>query len=279
VIGLAVGLLAASQRRVADRYRCAATTLERANQELRASYEQLHRADRLKALGEVAAGLAHEIRHPLASIRGALEIIDSRSAPDSPEAEFARLAMAEVQRLDTLVWDFLRYARPHQPDLRPTSLAAVVDRVLALLGGEAERQGVRLRVDRRDEECPPVTLDAAQIEQVLLNVILNAIQASSPGAVVHLDHRLELECAIVDVTDEGSGMSPAHAAEAFAPFFTTKDAGTGLGLAIAQRIVAAHRGWIEIESSVGRGTRVRIGLPVRAPVPAATADASAETLV
>ena len=108
VIGLTVGLLAMAQRRVTGRYQRAAATLECANQQLRASYEQLQRDDLLKTLGEVAAGLAHEIRHPLASIRGALEIIDSRSAPDSPEGEFSRLAMTEVQRLDNLVWEFLR---------------------------------------------------------------------------------------------------------------------------------------------------------------------------
>ena len=116
LIGVTVGLLATAQRRVAERYQIAATTLERANQELRESYAQLQRADRLKTLGEVAAGLAHEIRHPLASIRGALEIIDARSQPDSPEHEFSRLAMEEVQRLDNLVWEFLRYARPHEPE-------------------------------------------------------------------------------------------------------------------------------------------------------------------
>ena len=148
VIGLTVGLLATAQRRVTERYQRAAATLERANLELRESSEQLQRADRLKTLGEVAAGLAHEIRHPLASIRGALEIIDERSQPDSPEAEFSRLAMVEVQRLDNLVWEFLRYARPHEPDLRPTSLHEVVERVVALLRVEAERGGVMLDVDR-----------------------------------------------------------------------------------------------------------------------------------
>ena len=113
VIGLTVGLLATAQRHTTERYQAAAATLQRANRELRDSYQQLQRADRLKALGEIAAGLAHEIRHPLASIRGALEIIDARSNPDTPEWEFSRLAMTEVQRLDNLVWEFLRYARPH----------------------------------------------------------------------------------------------------------------------------------------------------------------------
>jgi two-component system, NtrC family, sensor histidine kinase HydH len=277
VIGLSVGLLATAQRRVADRYLRAATTLEQANQELKSSYEQLQRADRLKTLGEVAAGLAHEIRHPLASIRGALEIIDSRSAPDSPEVEFSHLAMAEVERLDMLVWEFLRYARPHEPELRPTSLADVIDRVRGVLAGEADRAAVGLRVDRRDGDHR-VTLDAAQIEQVLLNVVLNAIQASPRGSLVQIVHRVQHERVIVDVLDSGAGMSRDQAAQAFAPFFTTKDTGTGLGLAVAQRIVLAHQGSIEIASNPGHGTCVRIALPIRPPVSIAAATVTAETL-
>jgi signal transduction histidine kinase len=263
VIGLTVGLLAMAQRRVAGRYQRAAATLECANQQLRASYEQLQRADRLKTLGEVAAGLAHEIRHPLASIRGALEIIDSRSAPDSPEAEFSRLGMAEVQRLDHLVWEFLRYARPHDPDLRPTSLDHVVERVVALLRVEADRAGVALRVDRC-EDLPAVALDALQIEQVLLNVTLNAIQASPPGSAVRIHEGLHHVHAIVEVIDEGPGIPADHMEQIFRPFFTTKERGTGLGLAIAQRIVLSHRGRIDVGPAATRGTRVRIQLPVHA---------------
>ena len=176
VIALTVGLLATAQRSVTARYQRAAESLERTNLELHESAEQLQRADRLKTLGEVAAGLAHEIRHPLASIRGALEIIDERSRPDSPEAEFSRLAMGEVQRLDNLVWEFLRYARPHEPELRPASLHHVVERAVALLRVEGGRTGVMLDVERT-VPILDVLIDAPQIEQVLLNVILNAIQA------------------------------------------------------------------------------------------------------
>ena len=121
VIGLTVGLLATAQRRVTERYQQAVATLETANRELKDSYDQLQRADRLKTLGRGGGRFGSRIRHPLASIRGALEIIDERSQPDSPESEFSRLAMVEVQRLDDLVWEFLSYARPHQPELRPAS--------------------------------------------------------------------------------------------------------------------------------------------------------------
>lgn len=261
LIGLTVGLLATAQRRVTERYQQAAATLETANRELKDSYDQLQRADRLKTLGEVAAGLAHEIRHPLASIRGALEIIDERSRPDSPESEFSRLAMGEVQRLDNLVWEFLRYARPHEPDLRSTSLHDVIERVFALLRVEAERASVMLSSDR-STALPDVCIDAQQIEQVLLNVVLNAIQASPPHARVRVCEQLDHQDAVIDVTDEGPGIPADQLPHIFSPFFTTREKGTGLGLAIASRIVVAHRGSLEIHETSECGTRVRIRLPV-----------------
>jgi two-component system, NtrC family, sensor histidine kinase HydH len=261
LIGLTVGLLATAQRRVTERYQAAAATLEAANRELKDSYEQLQRADRLKTLGEVAAGLAHEIRHPLASIRGALEIIDERSQPESPESEFSRLAMVEAQRLDNLVWEFLRYARPHDPDLRPTSLHGVIERVFALLRVEADPAGVTLACDP-SAPLPDVCVDVQQIEQVLLNVVLNAIQASRPGAVVRVREQVDRHDVVIDVLDQGSGISPKHRSQVFSPFFTTREKGTGLGLAIASRIVMDHCGSLEIHETSERGTCLRIRLPI-----------------
>lgn len=278
VIGLTVGLLATAQRRVTARYQRAAETLERANLELRESCEQLQRADRLKTLGEVAAGLAHEIRHPLASIRGALEIIDERSSPDSPEGEFSRLAMVEVQRLDNLVWEFLRYARPHEPDLRPTALHDVIERVVALLRVEAERRGVSLDIGRA-APMPDMLIDAFQIEQVLLNVILNAIQASPRGSFVRVRECLDQQEVLIDVIDEGPGIQAEHLDHIFSPFFTTRETGTGLGLAIAYRIVMAHDGHIEVTETSERGTCVRIRLPIGASTPHAEVEPRSEVQV
>jgi two-component system, NtrC family, sensor histidine kinase HydH len=261
LIGLTVGVLATAQRRVTERYQTAAATLEAANRELKDSYEQLQRADRLKTLGEVAAGLAHEIRHPLASIRGALEIIDERSQPESPESEFARLAMVETQRLDNLVWEFLRYARPHDPDLRSISLHEVIERVFALLRVEAEPAGVTL-VGDQSATLPDVCVDVQQIEQVLLNVVLNAIQASRPGAVVRVREQVDQQDVVIDVLDQGAGIPSEHLSHVFSPFFTTREKGTGLGLAIASRIVMAHCGSLEVHETSERGTCLRIRLPI-----------------
>jgi two-component system, NtrC family, sensor histidine kinase HydH len=271
VIGASVGMLASAQRSVTARYQRTAATLESANRELRESHEQIRRMDRLRTLGEVATGLAHEIRHPLASIGGALEIIEARSLDGSPEGEFSRLAMAEVHRLDRLVWEFLRYARPHDPELRVVPLHEVVAQVALLLRASAERAQVVLEVE------PHVPLDVAidplQIEQVLLNVVLNAIQATPAGTRVVIREQVDARGAVVDVVDEGPGIAAEHLPSIFSPFFTTKEQGTGLGLAIAHHIVVAHRGSLDVHETSPRGTTVRIRLPI-AGVPGAAWPAS-----
>lgn len=261
VLGLTVGLLVGAQRRLAARYRDAATSLERANRELRDSREHLRRADRLSALGEIAAGLAHEIQNPLAGVKGALEIIASRVTQGTPEAEFAGIGGRELARLEGLVSEFLTYARPHDPALRPTDIHEIVERVAALLRAEAERKAVTL-VFERPTAFPPLALDPEQITQVIFNVVLNAIQASRAGGQVRIRETVEPGWGVIQVIDEGAGIPPEHALRIFDPFFTTKPRGTGLGLAISQRIVTAHRGTIEALPGAPSGSVFRIRLPL-----------------
>lgn len=276
LLGGLVGALMTSQKRMTARYRDAATALEARHRELQESQEHLRRAERLSALGEIAAGLAHELRNPLAGLRGALDIVASRLQPGTPEAEFAQVARTELERLSRLLDEFLAYARPRPPRLEPAGLQSVVDRVVALLGTEAERRGVRLVVDGPGRDSS-VVIDAEQMTQVLFNVVLNAIQASPEGGRVTISRWTANGQAMLCVEDEGPGIAPEHMARIFEPFFTTKHRGTGLGLAVSQRIVAAHGGTIELERRVPRGTSVRIRLPlgtVPAGAPAGTAGAS-----
>jgi len=263
VLGLTVGLLVGAQRGLTARYRDAATSLERANRELRDSQEHLRRADRLSALGEIAAGLAHEIQNPLAGVKGALEIIASRVTQGTPEAEFAGIGGKELARLEGLVSEFLAYARPHDPALRSTDLHEIVERVAALLRSEAERKSVTL-VFERPAAFPVLSLDPEQITQVIFNVVLNAIQATGGGGHVRIRESVEPGWGVIDVIDEGPGIPPEHALRIFDPFFTTKPRGTGLGLAISHRIVIAHRGTIEAlpGSPSGSVFRIRLPLPV-----------------
>lgn len=269
VLGLTVGLLAATQRRLTARYRDTAVSLERANRELRDSQEHLRRADRLSALGEIAAGLAHEIQNPLAGVKGALEIITSRVAPGTPEAEFADIGGKELARLEGLVGEFLTYARPHDPALRPTDVHEIVERVAALLRAQAERKSVTLVLET-PASIPLLSIDPEQITQVIFNVVLNAIQASPASGHIQIRELAEPGWGVIDVIDEGPGIPPEHALRLFDPFFTTKPRGTGLGLAISQRIVTAHRGTIEALSGSPSGSVFRI----RLPLPKETAGAS-----
>lgn len=271
LLGLTLGLLAASQRRLTARYRDAAVSLERANRQLHDSHEQLRRADRLSALGEIAAGLAHEIRNPLMGVKGALEIVASRVSPGTPEAEFAQIGWKELARLEGLVTEFLTYARPHDPALRPTDVHEIVERVGALLRSEAEKKAVTL-VFERPTVLPPLLADAEQMTQVLFNIVLNAIQATTTGGHVRIRESTEPGWQVIEVIDEGPGIPPEHALRLFDPFFTTKPRGTGLGLAISQRIVNAHRGTIQALPGTPGGSVFGIRLPLTDSRTGASAD-------
>jgi len=259
--GLLVGLLADTQRRLTARYQRAAASLERANRELRESQMQLARADRLSALGQMAAGLAHELRNPLAGVSGALEIVAEHTQDGTPQAEFAGIAQKELRRLDDLVTRFLAYARPHPPAFRLEESRQLIDRVVALLRPELERQGVSVEVDAASA-WPALRVDPEQIQQVLLNVLLNAVQASPRGSTVRVSGRTEPRSLRIDVIDEGPGIPEDQLSQVFDPFFTTKQHGTGLGLAVSARIVNAHHGGIDARRNPERGTTVSIRLPM-----------------
>lgn len=261
ISGAIGGALATAERRATRRHEQARAEAEAANAELRASQEQLVRADRLSSLGEIAAGLAHEVGNPLGGIKGALEIITSRVANGSAEAEFAALASKEIERLERLIEEFLTYARPHEPRRTATDIFDVVERVVSLLSREAETHGVAVDVSR--VPLPRLAIDSEQMAQVFVNIILNAIQVSQRGGRVAIAASARNDTVCVDVRDEGPGISPEHLPRIFDPFFSTKKRGTGLGLAISSRIVHNHGGRIEVAQS-DHGATFRVSLPVNA---------------
>ena len=261
IIGGVGGVLAAAERRASRRREQAVASLEAANADLRASHEQLRHADRLSSIGEIAAGLAHEIRNPLTGVKGALEIITSRAVKDSPEAEFAALASREIARLNDLISEFLTYARPHDPERRETDIYEVLERVVSLISGESERHGVVMEIHRT--VIPIVSVDSEQMAQVFFNIVLNAVQVTPPGGHVYITATADSGMLMVDVRDQGPGIRPEHQTKVFDPFFSTKKAGTGLGLSISQRIVQSHHGRIDILQP-DRGTIVRVQLPLHA---------------
>ena len=259
IAGAVGGVLATAERRATRRHEQALAALEAAHAELRASHGQLLRADRLSSLGEIAAGLAHEVGNPLAGVKGALEIIRSRAAEGSPEAEFGMLASREILRLEGLIEEFLRYARPSEPQRREVDIVDVLDRVVSLIGREAADRGVSIDVARTP--VSRISVDPEQMVQVFVNIILNALQVSPSGGHVRIGIAASDGMLAVDVGDEGPGIRPEDLARIFDPFFSTKKRGTGLGLAISNRIVQSHGGRIEVQQP-GRGTVVRVLVPL-----------------
>lgn len=224
--------------------------------------ERLSRAERLAEIGQLAASLAHEIKNPLAGISGAVQVI--RDATPAEDQHFPILAeiLRQIDRLDGTVEDLLVYARPKVPQVRSCDMADVVTRTVELLRKQPLAGDIRLDVDC-DARLPAVDLDPDQIEQVLINVILNAVQASSSGDVVRLTAQADSATIELGIQDQGHGMSESVRRRAFEPFFTTKARGTGLGLAICRQIIHAHQGSLDLRSEPGEGTTVIIRLPLR----------------
>lgn len=223
--------------------------------------QNLIRAERMAAIGELAASLAHEIKNPLAGISGAMEIIKERFEPTDSHRDIIDEILHQIKRLDSTVRDLLVYARPTPPDKTPTSLEELIDAVLTVLA--RERQLQPLQVIKHYPDVPTAAnVDPGQLEQVFLNIVLNAAQAMTrPGQLV-IRLATEDSWCRVSFSDSGPGMLEEVARRAFEPFFTTKTRGTGLGLSICRKIVEAHGGRMELQTAIGEGTTITVKLPL-----------------
>jgi signal transduction histidine kinase len=242
--------------------------------EIRRLEEQVQRRDRLVSMGEMVGRIAHEIRNPLGSIELFASML-RRGLDGARELKaYADHISSAVHAMDRLLTNVLLYVRPKPPKARWHSAAQVVRDALALAAHATVNRRIATRASC-DPRATRVWCDALQLKQALLNLILNAIQAMPDGGVLRVAvHPDRTQCPSgpgvrIAVSDTGSGIDPAHRSRIFDPFFTTKDAGTGLGLAIVHAIVESHRGRIEVESTVGRGTTFSIVLPAG---PAADGD-------
>lgn len=231
--------------------------------------ERLKKADRLAAIGELSARIAHEIRNPLASISGSVQLIAQGGGIVAGDKRLLDIVQRETERLNALITDFLAYARPKRPVKVAVKLRGFVENLVALLATDPRFERVTVR-----NQCPDdlsVEVDRDQFQQVFWNLLTNAADAMPAGGIINvqsmvLKKREHLKghggAVQIDVTDNGAGMAPEDVNRIFEPFFTTKPGGTGLGLATVYRIIEAHDGMIAVDSSSGEGTTFTIYLPV-----------------
>ncbi|MFQ5494759.1 MAG: protoglobin domain-containing protein [Phycisphaerae bacterium] len=226
--------------------------------------EKLTRAEHLAQIGQLAASLAHEIKNPLAGISGAIQVIRGGMPAQHAHRPILTEILGQIGRLDATVKDLLQYARPTPPKQTKVALGAVVKRVLTVLRREPAFEKVGISYDRPPVE-PVIDADDGQLEQLLMNLLINAAHASQGGGVVQLGLMQNRKSVKLIVRDHGKGMPPDVRERAFEPFYTTKTRGTGLGLSICRRIVEAHDGRIEIDSAPNEGTTVTVTLPQAEP--------------
>ena len=236
--------------------------------DLRAMEEAVQRAKRLADLGEVAAGLAHELRNPLASISGCVELLRGAQGLSEEDGRILGIVLRETGRLDALLTRFLEFSRPTPPTRRAADLAAVAGETLDMFAADPAAAGLTLE---RSLVPTPASFDPDQLRQVVLNLLSNAAQALRDA---ERGKRVRLTCepgpgggALLSVEDDGPGIGAADVGRVFTPFFTTKARGTGLGLAVVQRIVDAHGGSVSLQSAPGEGARFVVRLPPAAARP------------
>ena len=238
-----------------------AEQLAEANRHLQAAEEAVRRSDRLAALGQMSAGLAHELRNPLGTVKASAEMLSRSVAAENDVArELAGFISSEVDRVNSLITRFLQFAKPLEIRLDSGDLTQTLDRAIAAAGREVPSVAIYTNYA---PEIPPFPFDAELMERVFYNLVVNAAQATAAGGTVTVKTRTADRTVEISVIDRGSGIDPAQMETIFNPFFTTKPQGVGLGLAIVSKIVDRHGGKIAVESEPGKGSVFRVLLPMQ----------------
>ncbi|MGD1157926.1 MAG: ATP-binding protein [Terriglobia bacterium] len=271
---IVVNRFVTENRRQALRYRQLAEALAETNRRLEEAQEEARRSERLAALGQLSAGLAHELRNPLAVIKGSAETLMRKLAAADPlTTEMAGYISSEVNRLNSIVTRFLDFARPLKLERRPEQIPPLIER--ALKAARDRWPDTKVEVGRQFAAAlPEISVDRDLAEQVFTNLVLNAYEAMGPrggklcvaAAAAHSDGRRGVE---ITFEDTGPGIPAELRGQVFNPFFTTKESGVGLGLSIVSKIVDDHRGWIRLTSEPGKGACFRVFLPEGEPPEAA----------
>jgi two-component system sensor histidine kinase HydH len=265
VFGYLIQQLGDAMRTQARRHKETAEQLATALDNLREAEAAVRRSERLAAIGQLMAGLAHELRNPLGTMRASAEVLGKKVAGENEVArELAGYIAAEVDRTNSLVTRFLDFARPRELRRAPVDVTEVIDAAVREL--EQRQPPFDVTVYKNySPDATPVPLDAELMRRVFHNLLVNAAEASPPGAAVTIKTRPAHGGVEIAVIDRGSGIDPKHRESIFNPFFTTKPTGVGLGLAIVAKIVDEHGGTMAVESEPGQGSVFRVVLPAAAP--------------
>ncbi len=255
LVAVLVNFLGEARRIAAAGYKKTAEQLAAANQSLRDAEAAVRRSERLAALGQLSAGLAHELRNPLGSIRGSAELLGRAAGTESAVVkELAGIISEEVDRTNSLVTRFLDFARPLEPRRELADITQVIDKAA---------RHARVEIIRNySPEVPSIPIDAALMEQVFINLLSNASQASPPDAPITVAARALDKEVEISVIDRGCGIPADKIETIFNPFVTTKQTGVGLGLAIVAKIIDGHGGRMTVESEPGKGSTFRVCLPI-----------------
>jgi len=221
---------------------------------------QMSRAEHLATLGELATGLAHEIRNPLAGIAGVIEIVGRDLPATSPARAVVKDVRLEIAQINRILTDLLQTARPHPPEIRRSDLNTTVEHAVMLARQQALSRPIKIELTK-NPALPEVEHDSGQVHQVLLNLLLNAIQAIEGAGAISVDLEPHDNHAAIIIADTGRGIAPEHLPNIVRPFYTTKGNGTGLGLSPARRIVEEHQGRIDVTSILGQGSKFVVLLP------------------
>jgi signal transduction histidine kinase len=260
LVGSVTGVLADRGRRQRAELELASEKLAKVNRELQDSFEQIKRADRLSAIGQLSASLAHEIRNPLASIDGAANLIESPQTSDEMRKGSLAIIHKEIQRLNRLLTNLLDFARPRKPEFQPVDPSRLIDAIVSLAGHSAEQKGITLRKEV-PASVPAFECDPEQMKQVILNLAINAIQAMTAPGEVLLSARPSNLSVMISVRDQGPGVAEENLDRIFNPFFTTKEAGTGLGLSVVHQIITQHGGVVNAERNPDGGMTFSLEIP------------------
>ncbi len=237
-------------------------TIEQRAQEQRDLVEQLHQAERLAALGEMVAGISHEIKNPLGIIQSTAELLGEMPDASETQKRLSGVVREEAGRLNRIVTEFLDFARPQVPDLQECRLEDIIEKNLSFLQPEFERKKIIVN-HNLDGRSFKLKADQDLLYRAFLNVLINAMQSMEEGGTLDIRLGAEQKAFRLEIGDTGRGISPEDLKKIFNPFFTTKERGTGLGLSIVKKIIEGHDGFVRIESTEGTGTTVTFQLPRR----------------